>query len=223
MITGWSGFIFAFVAFFVSHSVPVRPPVKPWFVARLGARGFTATYSILSLAMLGWLIVAARNAPYVPLWLWSPWQAYIALIVMLLVCVILCFSFAVPNPFSFGGTRNDAFDPTQPGIVRWTRHPLLVTLALWAGSHLLANGDLAHVILFGLFAGFVLLGGRMVDRRRQREIGEDWFTLQQKMHRSARFRWTLSRAAVIRLSAAIVLYITLLLLHPVVLGVSPLP
>lgn len=223
MITGWSSFIVAFVAFFVSHSVPVRPPVKPWLVARLGARGFTATYSILSLVMLGWLIVAARNAPYVPLWLWSPWQAHIALIVMLPVCVILCFSIAVPNPFSFGGARNDTFDPMRPGIVRWTRHPLLVALALWAGSHLLANGDLAHVFLFGLFAGFALLGGRMVDRRRQREMGEDWVTMQQKMHRSERLRVSLSRVVTIRLSAAIVLYITLLLLHPVVLGVSPLP
>ncbi len=61
------------------------------------------------------------------------------------------------------------FDPANPGIVRLCRHQLL--LALWAASHAVPNGDLAHLILFGTIAIFAVLGTRLVDRRRQREMG----------------------------------------------------
>ena len=37
---------------------------------------------------------------------------------------------------------------------------------------LVPNGDLAHVILFGTFAGFALLGQRLIDRRKRREMGK---------------------------------------------------
>lgn len=67
----WAEFVLAFGVFFASHSIPVRPPVRPWLVSRLGAGGFHLVYSLLSLAVLGWLITAAGRAPYVELWTWA--------------------------------------------------------------------------------------------------------------------------------------------------------
>ena len=78
------------------------------------------------------------------------------------------------NPFSFGGTRNELFDPAKPRVVRWSRHPLLAALALWAAAHVVPNGDLAHLILFGTFAAFAFLGGRLIDRRKRHEMGPEW-------------------------------------------------
>ena len=75
---------------------------------------------------------------------------------MFAVCLILALSIARPNPFSFGGAQNARFDPARPGIVRWVRHPILLSLALWAGLHLLPNGDLSHVILFGVLGALPL-------------------------------------------------------------------
>lgn len=49
----------------------------------------------------------------------------------------------------------------------------LWALSLWALAHVVPNGDLAHVILFGNFAAFALLGQRLVDRRRQRDMGNE--------------------------------------------------
>lgn len=72
MLMGWLEFTAAFLVFFLSHSLPVRPPLKPWLQARLGRVGFTLFYSLLSLAVLAWLIGAAGRAPFVPLWNWSP-------------------------------------------------------------------------------------------------------------------------------------------------------
>ncbi len=222
---GWAGFIAAFVAFFVSHRLPLRPAVRARLVGVLGRRGFTIAYSVLSLAVLAWLIVAAAQAPYVAIWSSARWQAWVPLVAMAAVCLILCFGIARPNPLSFGGARNESFDPAHPGIVRWMRHPLLVGLALWAGAHLVANGDLSHVILFGLFTGFAMLGMRIVDRRRQRALGaEHWASLRQQIALGPRIPHPESWSGVgIRLLLAVVIYLVLLALHPVVLGVSPLP
>jgi uncharacterized membrane protein len=221
---GWSEYVIAFAAFFATHSVPIRPPVRPWLQARLGARGFALAYSALSLAVLGWLIGAAARAPYVPLWDWAPWHSHLVLTAMGPVCLILAFGVARPNPFSFGGAGNDRFDPARPGIVRLTRHPLLLALALWAGAHAVANGTLAHVILFGTFAGFALLGMGLVDRRRRRELGADWGRLDAARRRTPWPAPPVSWAgAGMRLAAGLALYAALLWLHPFLFGVSPLP
>ena len=220
---GWSEFVAAYAVFFLSHAIPVRPPVRPWLDARLGRRGFTLAYSALSLAVLAWLIGAAGRAPHVTLWDWASWQAHVPLAVMVPVCLILGLSIARPNPFSFGGARNDRFDATRPGIVRWTRHPLLVALALWAAAHIVPNGDLAHVILFGSFAGFAALGGRLIDRRKKREMGTDWHRLRRAVATAPRVAPCVSLAVALRALAGLALYAALLWLHPHLFGVSPLP
>ena len=220
---GWLEFVAAYVVFFLSHSLPVRPPLRPWLQAHLGPSGFTLAYSALSLAVLAWLIVAAGRAPHVALWDWAPWQAHVPLTVMGAACLILALSIGRPNPFSFGGARNDLFDPARPGIGRWSRHPLLLALALWAAAHVVPNGDLAHVILFGTFAAFAVLGGRLIDRRKRREMGADWIRLRVAVEGAPLLSWRASKGTLVRLVAGIVLYATLLWVHPVLFGVSPLP
>ncbi len=220
---GWSEFVAAYAVFFLSNALPVRAPLRPFLQARLGRGGFTLAYSLLSLAALAWLIGAAQRAPHVPLWDWAPWQLRVPLVVMLPVCLLLATSIARPNPLSFGGARNDRFDPARPGIVRLTRHPLLLALALWAAAHVVPNGDLAHVILFGTFAGFALLGGRLVDRRKQRELGAEWHRLRSAIATAPLPSPALSGSVGLRLSAGLSLYVMLIWLHPVLFGVSPLP
>jgi uncharacterized membrane protein len=217
---GWGEYVLAFAAFFLTHSVPIRPPARPWLRARLGPAGFGLAYSALSLGVLAWLIAAAGRAPHVPLWAWAPWQNHVPLAVMLPVCLILALAVARPNPFSFGGARNERFDPAHPGIVGLTRHPLLLALALWAAAHAVPNGDLAHVILFGTFAGFALMGGRLVDRRKRREMGAEWSRLDAARKGAPRpASWTL---AALRLGAGAALYVALIWAHPYLFGVTPL-
>jgi uncharacterized membrane protein len=218
---GWLEFAAAYAAFFITHSLPVRPPLRPMLQTALGPRGFTLAYSALSLAALAWLIVAAGRAPFVPLWNWAPWQLYVPLVAMLPVCLILALAIARPNPFSFGGAGNGSFDPSRPGIVRITRHPLLLALALWSGAHLWPNGDLAHVILFGTFAGFAILGGRLVDHRRRRDMGQRWHDLRRAVVTTPPLEAVMTAESVMRLFAGLLLYAALIWLHPLVIGVSP--
>ena len=156
---GWTGFAAGFAAFFLTHSIPVRPAVKSRLVATIGTRGFGLAYSALSVGMLALLIWSTGEAPFVQLWPQMEWHRHVAHLGMLAVCLMLALSIGRPNPFSFGGSRNDRFDASRPGIVRWTRHPVLLALAIWAGVHMLPNGDLAHVILFGFWAALPLLAG----------------------------------------------------------------
>ena len=65
--------------------------------------------------MLAWLIEAASRAPFVPLWPWAPWQLHVTLVAILPVCLILALGIGCPNPFSFGGARNEDLDPARPG------------------------------------------------------------------------------------------------------------
>ena len=220
----WAEFLLATLVFFVSHSIPNRPPLKPWLVARIGIAGFSALYSFLSLIILGWLIAAASRAPFIELWPWAPWQSYVTLVLMLLTCLLLAMSVARPNPFSFGGVANDEFDPTRPGLIRWTRHPLLAVLALWAIAHLLPNGDLAHALVFGSFAAFALFGCRLVDRRKRLEMGDDWQRLLTQVQSCSLVPRPLNDSVLIlRLALGIGLFLGLIWLHPLMLGVSPIP
>ncbi|WP_209424581.1 NnrU family protein [Pararhodobacter sp. SW119] len=219
MLAGWGGFVAAYAAFLLTHAIPVRPPVRPWLVARLGPAGFGLAYSALSLAVLVWLFLAARAAPWVPLWHPPFWAGHVTLLAMALACLLLAFAAFRPNPLSFAGWRNDRFDPRAPGVVGFLRHPVLAALALWSGGHLAANGDLAHVLMFGGFAGFALLGQRLIDRRRRRELGPRGWADLAATARAHRLSQGAGAETFLRLLAGLALVHLLIALHPWLAGV----
>lgn len=220
----WTVYAAIFAAFFLTHSVPVRPAVKSRVIRRLGARGFGLIYSALSVMMLALLVWGAGEAPYLQLWPQLPWQRQTAHLGMLAVCLILAFAIGRPNPFSFGGARNDAYDTHRPGITRWMRHPVLLALALWAGVHLLPNGDLAHVLLFGVLGAFALGGRALVDRRKRRDLGAQTWDRLDTARKSGPWlvmpsSWT---GFVMRGLIGVVVFAVLLWAHPFVIGVPAL-
>lgn len=225
IMISWAAFAAVFAAFFVTHTVPVRPRIKARLQRRLGETGFTISYSIISLFMFSALIWATQNAPYVQLWEQVPLLRYVLFCGMACVCLIAGSAIGRPNPFSFGGANNHAFDPTRPGVVRFSRHPLLVAIALWAGLHLLLNGDLAHVILFGVTLVFACFGMLIIDRRTKRLMGHSqWSALLLETRKAHFFQFSMDRRAVaVRIGLAAGAFTLLLVLHPVALGVSPLP
>ncbi len=220
----WLSFAAIFGLFLVIHSLPVRPKIKSRLVKIFGPRGFILAYSILSIAMLTWLIAAAGNAPYVELWDQALWHRYATFGGMLLICLLLALTIGRPNPFSFGGVDNERFNPDRPGLIRCIRHPILIGLSGWSALHILPNGDLAHVILFGALAGFALVGMKIIDRRKQRILGEvKWMKLRHKVASAPMFSMHGSWFEVLLRIAICVLGFTLLLaLHLILIGVSPL-
>ncbi|MBO9449352.1 NnrU family protein [Tropicibacter sp. R16_0] len=218
---GWFEFSAALVVFFLSHAIPVRPPVRPWLVSRLGQRGYLLAYSALSIAILVWLFVAAARAPFVAVIPAEAVLRWVPLVLMPLVSVLAVAGLRATNPLSFGGMGQGAFDPMRPGVLAVSRHPILLAAALWATAHLLVNGDLAHVILFGLMGGFALIGMRLIDRRKRQEMGHAW---EAAAARTAVFNPRgLARVAVLDWVLGAGLFALLLLAHETVIGLSPLP
>ncbi|PTW45245.1 NnrU family protein [Rhodovulum kholense] len=226
---GWAEFAAAFALFLLSHAVPARPGVKARLTGALGQKGYLAAYVTVSLALLAWLIGAAGRAPFVALWPPAPWQLWLPNLVMPVVCLLVAGALGAPNPLSFGGAGDARFDPDRPGIVGLTRHPLPVALALWALAHAAANPDLAHLLLFGGFAGFALAGTVVIDRRNRRRMGPDWDRLAARtatlpLAALVSGRWRPSGPPPLgRLGLGLLLWAGLLAAHRPVIGVSPLP
>jgi len=231
LFAGWNELVLAFVLFFLSHIIPVRPPIREWFIRHVGKTLYLWAYSALSIVLFGWIIAAVGRAPYMPLWQFAPWQMWIPNIAMPFVCLLLVFGIAIPNPLSFASHNDEAFDPDHPGIVGVTRHPVLWAGALWAIAHAIPKGDLAHVLLFGVFGAFSILGMLAIDARKQRILGAaEWRRLARRTSlvpfvalATGELRSASWKINLFRLAAAAALYVGFIALHEYVIGVSPFP
>ena len=217
--------LLALVCFLLLHSVPAAPALRGRLVALLGERFYLAAYSVVSLAALTWLIAEALAAPHVEIWPYHPALTWVPFVVMPVACILFVAGAVTPNPLSVA-FRRDGFDPDHPGIVGVTRHPLLWAFVLWAGSHVVANGDLASLVLFGVFGIFALAGFRLADHRQRRKLGaERWRALTA---RAPTAPWAAGAAAwrEVPLWAVVwglVVWVLLILLHPLVIGVAAVP
>ena len=228
-MTGWAGFALALTAFLGTHFVPTRPAIRTCLIEALGRRASFSIYGLISLVVTAWVIWAAGQAPYLELWPQLPWTRWVPNLA-LPVAIALAVCGLPARTVTLGGPRAFKLDPERPGFAALTRHPLLWALVLWSGSHLFPNGNLAHVILFGGFAAMGLAAMPAFDARARRALGSEtpaYFAatatfsllplLSQAWWRNA------GPLAARRLLLGFAIWLTLLLLHPLVIGVTPLP
>ncbi|GLQ56602.1 NnrU family protein [Devosia nitrariae] len=167
-------FLAALAVFILLHSVPAVPALRSPLIGRLGRPTYLIAYSLVSLMALAWVFHAALRLDYVPLWDAQPWQAWVPLVLSPIAVFLLIAGLASPNPASISLRRADR----RPGAVTTiTRHPVLWGFLLWAGSHLVPNGDLRSVILFGALAAFSAFGMVMAERRARRRLGAEWHVI----------------------------------------------
>ncbi len=213
----------AVAVFLASHSLLARPALRRPAEAALGPAGFAAAYSLLSLLLLAWVVAAVLAAPVVVLWPQAAWMRWVPLLAMPWACLLAAAGLTSANPFSIGpGGRG--YDPARPGILRLTRHPVLWALALWAGAHVVPNGHLAALLLFVPLLALALAGPRLLDARRRVSLGPaEWHRLAAATLRPV--DWPALRREVgwLRIAAGLGLTAVLIGLHPLVIGVSPLP
>src|SRR5437879_3661678 len=117
---------------------------------RIGAAAYRGAFACGSVVGSGWMSGAYSRAPTVDLWgrliSWRPLAFALVLIAFLLAGIGL----ATASPTRVGiESRLAQGTEIVRGIVRITRHPFLWGVGLWAFVHLMVNGDLASVILFG--------------------------------------------------------------------------
>jgi uncharacterized membrane protein len=143
--------ILGLIIFLGVHSV--RMVADDWRTRtrrRLGAgiwKGLYSLASLVGLALVAWGFDAARDQP---LLLWSPPGAmrHVAALLTLLSFVLLAAAYVPGN-----------------GIKARLHHPMVLGVKVWALAHLVSNGMLVHVVLFGSFLIWAVLNFRVVRRR----------------------------------------------------------
>jgi uncharacterized membrane protein len=145
-----SWLIVGLVLFLGVHSVSIVSPLgRNSMAQRLGENGFKGLYTLVSfagLALIVWGYGLARQAPVL---LYTPPSGlrHLSALLMLPVFVLLLAAYL-------------------PGrIRRAARHPMLLAVKFWALAHLLANGTLADVLLFGGFLAWAVADRISVKRR----------------------------------------------------------
>ena len=229
-MTGWPGFALALAAFLGTHFVPTRPAIRSRLVEALGRRTWFSIYGTVSLLVTAWVIWAAGQAPYLGLWPQLPWTRWVPNLAVPLAIALAVLGLPARTT-TLGGPRVPKLDPNRPGFASVTRHPLLWALAIWALAHLIPNGDLAHVILFGGFGLLALAAMPAFDARARAvlspEAARAYFGVTALLSPKPLLNVTwwsdtvLPRAG--RLVLGVALWLAILLLHPWVIGVSPLP
>jgi uncharacterized membrane protein len=142
--------IIGLVIFLGVHSVAiVAPGMRAGAIARLGEGAWKGIYGVVSL--IGFVLICygfglARQAP-VFLYFPPAWLRHVALLIMLPVFPLL-------------------FAAYLPGRIKTAaKHPMLAAVKFWALAHLLANGTLADVLLFGAFLAWAVVDRISLKRR----------------------------------------------------------
>jgi uncharacterized membrane protein len=138
--------------FFIVHLVPMLPSLRAGLVERLGAGAYRGLFSVVSIAGLVLIVLGygqmqglGRGNPE----LWTPptWIKHVVLLLMIPALILLVAAYVPSRIRSAVG------------------HPMLAALAIWAFAHLLANGDLASLLLFGSFLAFAVIDRMSVMTR----------------------------------------------------------
>ena len=173
------------------HLYPsLLPEARGRLIERLGNGRYRGLFALSIVIALVLIVFGWRNTVVEPIYA-PPLYGNHLITGMMLLSFIL---FAAAN---------------APGnIKRILRHPMLAGMALWAGAHLLANGDNRAVVLFGGLGVWAIIAILAINRRDGAWKKPDAVALSRDL-------MTVVAAAVI---FAIVLYF-----HAAVIGVSPLP
>lgn len=188
--------VFSIILFLALHSLRIFAPAwRERTMARMGVNAWRGVYSLLSIVSLVLLIYAFAASRAVTPMLYTPpmFLSHISLTLMLIAMILLMASILPAGK-----------------IAVWVKHPMVTSVKVWAFAHLLSNGELNSVLLFGGFLAWAVLV-RISAKRRARageKVVRDFVSTQYDI------------AAII---SGVALYLVFLFyLHQMLIGVSPL-
>jgi uncharacterized membrane protein len=185
--------IIGIVVFLGIHVLPTISDLRAKLTESLGETGYKILFSLLSIAGFALLVYGFAKAPVIQVWSPPSWTRWVAIVLMLPAFIFLVAAYV-------------------PGRIKETlKHPFLVAIKTWALAHLIANGDLASIILFGSFLAYAVYDRVTLKRRKPTSLigvprtggpGDD----------------------LIAVVLGVVLYVVFLVwLHPLLIGTAPLP
>jgi uncharacterized membrane protein len=132
------------------HTLPAQRQLRARIIASLGEGNYRIGYALVSLAgvvLIAWGFAHYRATGWIDVW--DPPKAlkHITVALMLPAVILVVAAFI------------------RGHIYTAVNHPMLAGVKLWAAAHLLANGDLGSIILFGSFLGWAVFDRISLKRR----------------------------------------------------------
>ncbi len=133
--------IIGLVIFLGGHIVTRLTGIRQRLVDHFGPNMYRALYSLVALmgvAMIAHGFGVYRAAGYIPVWTPPRFLSHIAVLLIIPAFILLAATYL-------------------PGLIKAkAKHPMLAGVKLWATGHLLANGDLGSILLFGSFLAWAV-------------------------------------------------------------------
>jgi uncharacterized membrane protein len=218
-----SDLIAASAFFLLIHFGVSGTRLRDALTARLGEGPYRGMFALASIVGLAWMIYAYRHSPTIELWGFLFGFRPAAYVLVLIAFLFAVIGLVTPSPTRVGMESKLAHGPEAiRGIVRITRHPFLWGVALWSAVHLIVNGDVASLILFGSLLILSLGGPMAIDAKRRRNYADQWppfanatsnIPFAAILAGRNRLGLALAEIGAWRLLAAIVLYGVALYLH----------
>ena len=147
---GLAVMILGLVLFLGVHTLPAQRELRTRAIATVGEGSYKLVYalvSVLGIALIAWGFAHYRATGWIDIW--NPPKAlkHITLALMLPAVILVVAAFL------------------RGHIYTSLKHPMLAGVKLWAAAHLLANGDLGSIILFGSFLGWAVFDRISLKRR----------------------------------------------------------
>lgn len=143
--------ILGLAVFLAAHSFTTLRAERAAVIGRIGAIPYKIAHSLVSLAGVVLIVQgfdAYRSAGYIPLWDPPVALRHVALLLMLPSFILLASAYA------------------PAGMIKGAaKHPMLAGVKIWAFAHLLVNGDLGSVLLFGAFLAWAVYDRIALKRR----------------------------------------------------------
>ena len=138
------------VLFLGTHTLTTMRDLRTRLIASMGEGGYKAGYALASLAglvLIVWGFAHYRATGWIDVWSPPKTLKHINVALMLPAFILVVASYI------------------RGRIYTTVKHPMLTGVKLWAFGHLLANGDLGGIILFGSFLAWAVFDRISLKRR----------------------------------------------------------
>jgi uncharacterized membrane protein len=147
---GLAVLVLGLAVFLGAHVFVTRREAREALIGRVGEwpyKGLFSLVSLVGLALIVWGYAQYRATGYVQVWMPPTWMRHVT-VALVWPAIILVTAAYIPG-----------------NIKRTLKHPMLAGIKLWAFAHLLSNGDLGSIILFGAILGWAVYDRISLKRR----------------------------------------------------------
>ena len=142
--------ILGLVVFLAPHTLTAMRAPRQRFVDRLGPGPYKGIYSLVSaigIVLIGYGFARYRSIGWIDVWSPPSWARHVTVALMWPACICIVAAY-IPGD-----------------LKRVLKHPMLVGVKLWAVAHLIGNGDLGSIVLFGAILAWAVFDRISLKRR----------------------------------------------------------